>query len=99
MKRTFLKNPKIVLRRIHNSFFLIDISDNYSNDSCSLFEINQIGAFIWDHIDGKRSADALTDIVVDAIVDDVDRQIIFDDVCEFVESLISRNFVEECKNG
>ena len=34
------KKENIVARTIHVSSFLIDISDNYSGDTCSLCDIN-----------------------------------------------------------
>lgn len=89
-----IKNSNIVERKIHGSFFLIDISDNYAEDKCALYEINEVGSFIWNQIDGKRS---LTDIAVElqkAIVDDIDLQVLIDDASEFVESLLAKQFVE-----
>lgn len=89
-----IKNINIVERKIHGSFFLIDISDNYAEDKCALYEINEVGSFIWNQIDGKRS---LTDIAVElqkAIVDDIDLQVLIDDASEFVESLLAKQFVE-----
>ena len=46
-----IKNGDIILRTIHGSIFLIDISDNYSGDKCALYEINETGKFLWDNID------------------------------------------------
>ena len=40
------KNPNIVCRDIHGSYFLIDITDNFSDNVCSLYEMNEIGRFI-----------------------------------------------------
>lgn len=92
--RPIIKNINIVERKIHGSFFLIDISDNYAEDKCALYEINEVGSFIWNQIDGKRS---LTDIAVElqkAIVDDIDLRVLIDDASEFVESLLAKQFVE-----
>ena len=92
--RPIIKYINIVERKIHGSFFLIDISDNYAEDKCALYEINEVGSFIWNQIDGKRS---LTDIAVElqkAIVDDIDLQVLIDDASEFVESLLAKQFVE-----
>ena len=66
------KKENIVARTIHGSSFLIDISDNYSGDTCSLYEINQTGMFIWNNIDGTRSVKELAELLQAAIVDDVD---------------------------
>ena len=53
------KNENIVARKIHGSFFLIDISDNYSGDQCAIYEINETGMFIWEQINGARDIEEL----------------------------------------
>lgn len=88
------KKETIVARKIHGSSFLIDISDNYSGDQCAIYEINETGMFIWGNIDGNRSIEELTALLKDAIVDDIDDQILHDDVKEFIDTLIVRKFVE-----
>lgn len=88
------KKEGIVARTIHGSFFLIDITDNYSGDKCSLYEINQTGMFIWNHIDGSRSVRELAELLRDAIVDDVDIELIYQDVTEFVSDLQKKQFLE-----
>lgn len=88
------KNPNIVAREIHGSSFLIDISDNYSGDKCALYEINETGMFLWNNIDGTRSAEELTALLKAAIVDDVDDQTLYEDISEFIDTLIARQFVE-----
>lgn len=88
------KNENIVARKVHGSSFLIDISDNYSGDKCALYEINETGMFIWNNINGSRTIEDLATLLKKAIIDDVDYQILHDDVAEFLETLVSRHFVE-----
>lgn len=88
------KKEGIVARTVHGSFFLIDITDNYSGDKCSLYEINQTGMFIWNSIDGSRSVRELAELLQDAIIDDVDIDLIYQDVKEFVLDLLEKHFVE-----
>lgn len=89
------KNDNIILRRIHGSVFLINITDNYSGDKCVLYEINETGEFIWNHIDGHRSVDELVEMLQETIVDEVPYEILKDDVQEYVSDLKSRGFVLE----
>jgi methyltransferase-like protein len=50
-----------------------------------LFTLNEVGSFIWNHIDGEKSED---DIVKALIVDfNVDEERAIKDVKEFIESL------------
>ena len=50
--------------------------------------------FIWSNIDGKRSAEELAALMKAAIVDDVDDQKLYEDISEFIDTLIARQFVE-----
>lgn len=88
------KNENIVARKIHGTHFLIDISDNYSGDKCALYEINETGMFIWKNINGSHTVEELAMLLKKAIVDDVDYQILYDDVVEFIETLATKHFVE-----
>lgn len=89
-----VKKENIVARPIHDSFFLIDISDNYSGDKCSIYEVNQTGMFIWNHIDGKRSIADLTGLLKAEIIDDIDFEIIYNDVFAFISTMIEMQFLE-----
>lgn len=88
------KKDNIVARSVHGTSFLIDISDKYSGDKCAIYEINKTGMFLWNHIDGIRSVEALSLLLQAAIVDDVDYEIIYNDVMAFINFIILENFVE-----
>ena len=88
------KNENIVARKIHGSFFLIDISDNYSGDQCAIYEINETGMFIWEQINGAHDIEELVALLKSAVIDDVDPQLLRDDVTEFIDTLIMKRFVE-----
>ena len=89
------KSPNIVARKIHNSFFLIDITDNYSGDKCSIYELNNTGMFIWNNINDGCSIDSLARALHEAIIDDVDYNVILNDVQEYINILTSNGFVSE----
>lgn len=93
---TIQKNKNIVLRKIGDSFFLIDITENYLDDKCRLYEINQIGCFIWEHIIEKTKSTDITKELIRAITDEIDESIVSHDVDEFIGSLLSIGFVQEC---
>lgn len=90
-----VQNDKIILRPIHGSFFLIDTADNYSGDRCALYEINEIGAFLWRSIDGKNTLVDLVDILQSAIEDDVPADILHQDVSEYLNDLMAHGFISE----
>lgn len=88
------RNENIVMRKIHGSCFLIDISDKYSGDKCSIFEINETGEFIWNSLCDGAEIDDVAKSLKAAIVDDVDYEIILSDVTEYVQDLCEKNFLE-----
>lgn len=88
------KNENIVMRKIHGSCFLIDISDKYLGDKCSMFEINETGEFIWNSIFDGAEIDEVAKSLQDAIVDDVDYEMILSDVTEYVQDLCKKSFLE-----
>lgn len=88
------RNENIVARKKHGSFFLIDISDNYSGDKCALYEINEIGMFIWENINGSRNIVDIVTLLKAAIIDDIDYQILYDDVSEYIDTLVDKGFIE-----
>ena len=93
--KVYYRNSDIVARKIHGSFFLIDICDNYSGDRCSLYEINETGMFIWEQIDGKKTVDEIVHALKAAIINEIDFQIIEKDVSEYIGSLTRFNFLRE----
>ncbi len=85
----------VVMRSIHGSFFLIDITDNYSGDKCALFEINETGKFLWEKLEKKCEKANLVTELQKAIVDEVPEEVLKEDVDEFVEELARMKFVVE----
>ncbi len=96
----FIKNDNIVLRKIHGSFFLIDISDNYLEDKCSIFEINEIGKFIWDSMDEYNTIEELVSTLQNVIDDEIPYEELYSDVSEYMNDIVDKKFVlEVTSNG
>ncbi len=90
-----IKNNDVVLRTIHGSIFLIDITDNYAGDKCSIYEINEVGEFLWNSLDENKTIEALVRALQNAIIDEVPEDILFNDVTEFINDLKSKQFIKE----
>lgn len=88
------KNENIIARQIHDSFFLIDIKQNYLDDKCSLYEINEMGYFIWNTLSSVKSEIEIVEIIKNEVGDNVDPALIADDVYSFLEILRGEGFVE-----
>lgn len=98
--KMYRRSDDVVMRKIHDSFFLIDITDNYSGDKCALYEINETGAFIWEHINSQRDVDELAKLLQTEIVDEIDYKILYDDIMEFINVLKRMSFLlEVSKDG
>ena len=88
------KNEHIIARKIHGASFLIDISDNYSGDKCALYEVNETGMFLWEYMEKCSDLEELTHCLQREITDDVDFEVVYNDVSEFISVLSQKGFVE-----
>lgn len=91
----YTKCEDIVLRKVYKSYFLIDICDNYENDKGELFEINEIGNFIWDCLTEEISAPEITNKIIKNIDGEVEYDEVLKDVEEFLNLLVSINYAKE----
>ena len=58
LQKAYGKNENFVYRRIGDETVLVPIKDNVG-DMGSIYNLNEVGAFVWEKIDGRRR---LTDI-------------------------------------
>jgi hypothetical protein len=65
VRDVYQKSPNIVSRRIADEVVLVPIGRNLGDVEC-LYVLNEVGAFIWERIDGQRSLEALRDSVIEA---------------------------------
>ena len=59
LENKYKRNEHFVYRKIENETILVPIKDNVGDMSC-IYNLNDVGAFIWEHLDGER---ALSDIL------------------------------------
>ena len=60
MDKTYSKNPDVVFRKIADEFILVPIRQK-AVDLKSVYTLNEAGAFIWEQIDGSKSASQIKD--------------------------------------
>jgi hypothetical protein len=58
-----VRNPSIVSRKIDDEYILVPIRQNVG-DLDSIFTLNEVGAFIWELIDGTRGTTAIREALV-----------------------------------
>lgn len=93
------KRENIIARVIHDSYFLIDIKQNYLDDKARIYEVNEVGYYIWNHLDMVSEVDDIVDLLLNEITEDINRNFIKRDVAEFINLLQSENFLEDIDGG
>ena len=86
LNQCYQKNINFVVRRIENETILVPIKDNVG-DMGSIYSLNEIGAFIWQHLDGMRTLSAIKAKILDEY--EVLPREAEADLCAFVTDLIS----------
>ena len=84
MDQVFTHNRNFVFRRIEDETILVPIK-NHVGDLDSLFSLNPVGAFIWQHIDGSNSLSAILNLILSEF--DVAADAANEDLIQFVDEL------------
>lgn len=84
--------PSIVTRKTGNEYVLVPVTNNIA-DMDSVYTLNETGAFIWEHIDGKRSLSEITDLLVQEY--EIEYETAQTDVVSFIENMKAYLIVTE----
>jgi len=84
LKKSYRKNEDVVFRRISDQSILVPIKDNVG-DLGFIYNLNNLGTFIWERIDGKRQLVDIKKMLVDEF--DVSPSRAETDLLDFVEHL------------
>ena len=82
--QVFQKNENFVFRQIDDETILVPIKDNLG-DMGSIYNLNEVGAFVWKHLNGKASLDDIKHMVLDTF--EVSEYEADKDLYEFVNQL------------
>ncbi len=80
----YLRSERMVGRRIADSFVLVPIVGRGA-DLDGIFELNSVGAFIWERLDGRASGNDIVEQIVTSFA--VDRKQAARDYLGFIASL------------
>ena len=84
LKSILSQSSSVVTRKTGNEYVLVPITNNIA-DMNSVYTLNETGAFIWEHIDGKRS---IEEIIKELTAEyDIDSANAETDVLTFVENM------------
>ena len=86
LEQCYKRNEDFVYRKIENETILVPIKDNVGDMSC-IYNLNEVGAFIWEHLDGEKTVDDLKNMVTEEF--DVSGSEAEKDLYEFVGDLIA----------
>jgi hypothetical protein len=82
--RVYQKNQNFVFRQIDDEALLVPIKDNVG-DLGSIYNLNPVAAFVWQHLDGKITLNDIKDLMTGEFeVSDPDAE---QDLMEFVGQL------------
>ena len=84
LNQRYQRNENFVFRRIEDETILVPIKDNVG-DMGSIYNLNEVGALVWELIDGQKTLRAIRDTVVAQF--EVSTQEAEADLCEFINQL------------
>ena len=82
--RIFQKNENFVFRQIDDETILVPIKNNVG-DMGAIYNLNEVGAYVWKHLDGEKTLFDIQNMVADAF--DGSMQDIEGDLIEFINQL------------
>jgi len=82
--QVFRKNENFVFRQIDDETILVPIKDNLG-DMGSIYNLNEVGAFIWERFDGQKTIGDIKDRIVKEF--EISEKEAQQDLIEFVNQL------------
>ena len=90
------RRKDVIKRNIHGEIFLIDATQNYFDDECFLYQLNEIGEFLWEQLSKPINAYGLVEALKKNIWEKIPEEDLLRDVKVYIESLKQEGFLEEC---
>ena len=82
--RILRKNENFVFRQIDDETILVPIKNNVG-DMGAIYNLNEVGAYVWEHLDGEKTLLDIKDMVTDNF--EVSSEVAESDLLEFVNQL------------
>jgi methyltransferase-like protein len=81
-----IKNDKVPWRIIEDEAILVDVRKG------NVIQLNEVGAFIWNQIDGIQKICQIVDSICDSF--QIDRQTAQQDTVEFLSELLKKQIIK-----
>jgi hypothetical protein len=82
----FERSERIVGRRLADEYILVPLVSRGA-DVDSIFNLNRVGALIWERLDGRTSGEAVVEAIIERF--EVDAKRAASDYAEFIEKLVA----------
>lgn len=96
MEPRYVQHDAIVERRIHGTWYLIDIADRYEEDRAHLVRLNDSGYLAWNALTKPRCASEIAAELVRSSDGDVTYREALKDAKGFVGSLLAKGLIITC---
>jgi Coenzyme PQQ synthesis protein D (PqqD) len=96
LDETWAHSARMVDRKIGDARVLVPLAGRGA-DLDSIFNLNRVAAFIWEHVDGTRTGHAIVDAVVARF--DVEREQGEADTLELLDTLLELGAIERVLPG
>ncbi|MBW2339254.1 MAG: PqqD family protein [Deltaproteobacteria bacterium] len=63
LEKKYRRNEDFVYRKIQDETILVPIKDNVG-DMGSIYNLNEVGAFVWEHLDGEKTLLDIKNMIV-----------------------------------
>ena len=63
LDRVYQKNQNFVFRKIDSDTLLVPIKNDVGDMDC-IYNLNEMGAFVWEHLDGQKSAQDIKNLIL-----------------------------------
>ena len=84
LNKRYKRNDNFVYRKIEKETLLVPIKDNVGDMGC-IYNLNEVGAFIWEHLDGRKSLETIKENILDEF--DTSPDIAVEDLNDFLTQL------------
>ena len=84
LSSVFTHSRNIVTRKTGNEYVLVPVANNIA-DMNSVYTLNETAAFIWEHLDGKKSLREIVDYLIEEY--DIDFDSASTDMSEFIDNM------------
>ena len=82
--QVFRKNENFVFRQIDDETILVPIKNNVG-DMGSIYNLNEVGAYVWEHLDGKKTLSDIKNRITGEF--EISPKVAEEDLIEFVDQL------------